>query len=271
MTWNLNWSPFYYLLTCIELLDELQTDPDHTPHFIQLHVPFNSFLLYLSWNLKQSNLLPFDTYKRMSCKQILIRHHYRDQTWFFMHNLTFARSWGRCWKSRPLASVFNTSLGTWQMLIHWKTMFDRYYCIKTENICYISRYFLYCFVSPFYRCLANTISTANAHSRAGQYTSRNISKYVTPIRSYWKLSSRALTAGELIALLIHGFLPVNARLLITCDTAFYTINCIQTLNILSYLSWNMNQSFSLSFDVYKTAEWVANSVDPDQMLQVRCL
>ena len=36
------------------------------------------------------------------------------------------------------AAVFNTSQGTWRMLMHWKTMFDRYYCIKTENICYIS-------------------------------------------------------------------------------------------------------------------------------------
>ena len=47
------------------------------------------------------------------------------------------------------ASVFDTSLGTWRTFMHWKTMFDRYYCIKTENICYISRYFLRYFVSPF--------------------------------------------------------------------------------------------------------------------------
>ena len=40
-----------------------------------------------------------------------------------------------------------------------KNMFDCYYCIKTENICYISRYFLHYFVSPFHRCLANVIST----------------------------------------------------------------------------------------------------------------
>ena len=55
------------------------------------------------------------------------------------------------------ASVFNTSLGTWRMLTHWKIMFDRYYCIKTENICSISRYFLHYFVPPFHRCLANAI------------------------------------------------------------------------------------------------------------------
>ena len=74
------------------------------------------------------------------------------------HALTFARSRGRCWKLRPEAAVFNTSLGTWRMLMHWKTMFDHYYCIKTENICYISRYFLHCFVLPFHWCLSNAIS-----------------------------------------------------------------------------------------------------------------
>ena len=48
------------------------------------------------------------------------------------HALTFARSRGRCWKPRPEAEVLNTTLGTWRMLMHWKSMFDRYYCIKTE-------------------------------------------------------------------------------------------------------------------------------------------
>ena len=41
-------------------------------------------------------------------------------TWFF-NALTFARSLGRCWKPRPPASVFNTSLGTWRMLMYEKT------------------------------------------------------------------------------------------------------------------------------------------------------
>ena len=67
------------------------------------------------------------------------------------HALTFARFRGRCWKPQPPASVFNTSQGTWRMFMHWKPIFDRYYCIKTENICYISRYFLHYFVSPFHR------------------------------------------------------------------------------------------------------------------------
>ena len=76
-------------------------------------------------------------------------------------------------------------------------MFDRYYCIKIENICYISCYFLHYFVSPFHQCLANAISTDYARSKSGQYTSRNDSKYVAPVRSYWKLRSRALIAREL--------------------------------------------------------------------------
>ena len=58
------------------------------------------------------------------------------------------------------------------------------YCMKTENVCYILRYFLHYFVSPFHRCLANATSTDYALSRAGQYTSRNGSKSVAPVRSY---------------------------------------------------------------------------------------
>ena len=82
-------------------------------------------------------------------------------------------------------------------VMHGKTMFDRYYCIKTKNICYISGYFLHYFVLPCHWCLANAISTDYALSRAGQYTSRNCCKSVAPVRSYWKLPSHALTAREL--------------------------------------------------------------------------
>ena len=88
-------------------------------------------------------------------------------------------------------------LGTWGMLMRWKTMFDCFYCIKTENICYISRYYLHYFLLPFHRCLANAISTDYARSRARQYTSHNSSRSMAPVRSYWKLRSRALTAREL--------------------------------------------------------------------------
>ena len=63
-------------------------------------------------------------------------------------------------------------------------MFDRYYCIKTENICDVLRYFLHYFVSPFQRCLANAISTDNARFRAGHYTSRDGSNSVATVRAY---------------------------------------------------------------------------------------
>ena len=81
--------------------------------------------------------------------------------------------------------------------VHWKTMFDRYYCIKIANICYILRYILHYFVSRFHWCLANLISTNYARSRAGQYTSRDGFKSVAPVWAYWKLRSCALTAREL--------------------------------------------------------------------------
>ena len=55
--------------------------------------------------------------------------------------------------------------------------------LKTENICYISRYFLHYFVSPLHRCLANVIPTDYARSRAGQYTCHNGSKSVAPVPS----------------------------------------------------------------------------------------
>ena len=92
------------------------------------------------------------------------------------------------------AAVFNTSQGTWRMLMHWKTMFDRYYCIKNWKHLL---HFLHYFVLPFHRCPANAVFTYYARSKAGQYTSCSGSKAVAPVWSYWKLRSRALTAREL--------------------------------------------------------------------------
>ena len=59
-----------------------------------------------------------------------------------------------------------------------------YYCIKTENICYISRNFLHYSVSPFHRCFANEISTDYVRSRAGQNISRDGSNSVAPVQAY---------------------------------------------------------------------------------------
>ena len=55
--------------------------------------------------------------KCSKCFQFLCNN--SDQTWFF-NALTFARSIGRCWKLRPSALVFNTSNGTWRMLMYEK-------------------------------------------------------------------------------------------------------------------------------------------------------
>ena len=62
-----------------------------------------------------------------------------------------------------------------------KNMFDRYYCIKTINICYISHYFLHYYVLPFHRCLVNIIYMDYVCSRAGQYTSRDGSNSMAPV------------------------------------------------------------------------------------------
>ena len=55
--------------------------------------------------------------KCSKCFQFLCNN--SDRTWFF-NALTFTRSFGRCWKPQPPASVFNTSNRTWQMLMHEK-------------------------------------------------------------------------------------------------------------------------------------------------------
>ena len=137
----------------------------------------------------------------------------------FFHAATFARSRGRCWKPRPKAAVFNTSKDTWRMSMHWKIMFDRCYCIKTENTCYIPRCFLHYFVSPA-PDVARTLF-ARTMPVLGQ-GSTHLGTAAILWRAYWKLRSRG------IALFIHGFSPVNAWLLITCDTAFYAIIHSQT-------------------------------------------
>ena len=66
-------------------------------------------------------------------------------TVFDLITALFVRSRRRCWKPRPKAAVFNTSQGTWRMLMHWKTMFNHYYCIKVKNICYLLFLALFCF------------------------------------------------------------------------------------------------------------------------------
>ena len=73
---------------------------------------------------------------------------------------------------RDLANVNSLKNHVRSLLLH-----------KNSKHLLISRYFLYYFVSPFHRCLASVISTGYARSRTGQYTSRNGSKSVAPVRS----------------------------------------------------------------------------------------
>ena len=97
-------------------------------------------------------------------------------------------------------------------------MFDRYYCIKTENICYILHYFLHYFVSPFHRCLAKAVSTDYARSRPG-------STHLVTEANLWPRYNH--TESCVAVHLQH----VNclAQLLITCDTAFYAIIVVNRL------------------------------------------
>ena len=46
----------------------------------------------------------------------------------FFHASTFPRS------PRVKTDVFDISLGNWARLMHWKTMFDCYYCISSDRV-----------------------------------------------------------------------------------------------------------------------------------------
>ena len=130
-------------------------------------------------------------------------------------------------------------------------MFDRYYCIKTENICYISHYFLHYFVLLFPRCCADSICTDYARSRAGQYKPRGDSNSVA--RYEHIESCIALHQQRVNCLLMHDFLQVNARLLITCDTAFYAIIifvltccCFSLVQLQMFAVWDISYLMSVT-------------------------
>ena len=100
-------------------------------------------------------------------------------------------------------------------------MSDRYYCIKTENIWYILHYFLHYFVSPFHNVSRTHFSLTMLVLGPG-------STHLVMAANLWPRydhieSCVAVHEQHMDCLLIHGFSPVNARLLITCDTAFYAI------------------------------------------------
>ena len=113
------------------------------------------------------------------------------------HALTFASSRGRCWKPRPkaegqhltrdLENVNALKNHVRSLLLHknWKHLLN-----------FALFFALFCFAFSQMSRESN-FRGLYARSRTGQYTSRNGSKSVAPVRSYWKLCSRALTACEL--------------------------------------------------------------------------
>ena len=74
---------------------------------------------------------------------------------------------------RDLANVNALKNHVRALLLHKNCKHLQYFALFLALVCF-----------AFSRCLANVISTYYARSKAGQYTSRNGSKSVSPIRSY---------------------------------------------------------------------------------------
>ena len=125
--------------------------------------------------------------------------------WFFMHQVPWELANVNALKNHVRLLLLHKN---WKHLLHFALFLA-----------------LFCFT--FSLMSRELISTDYARLRAGQRTSRTGSKSMALVRSYWKLRSRALTW---IALLIHVFSPVNARLLIMCDTAFNAIMLFSSLS-----------------------------------------
>ena len=146
---------------------------------------------------------------------------------------------GRCWNPSLKGDGFNTSRGAQQMLMYQKSMFECYYCIKTffllENVAEIaskSSFFLpyngtemhgTCtrFENTTFRAKTNAIATVHL-------TDDDISFYDGPGMLIRKTAKLCINSTW-IALLIHGFVPVQTWLLIAYDTAFYAINSLQDI------------------------------------------
>ena len=93
------------------------------------HSPWKLRLRDIGEKAKQNSVR--NNAKCSKCFQILCNNSDRTR---FSNALTFARSLGRCWKPRPLVSVFNTSHGTWRMLMHKKTCLIPIFNVNTLNL-----------------------------------------------------------------------------------------------------------------------------------------
>ena len=168
----------------------------------------------------------------------------------FFHALTFAKSRGRCWKPRSETAVFNTSQGTLRMLIHWKNMFERYYCVKLKTFAtfrVISCTILFRLITDISRTqFARTMLVLGPGS-THFVTAANL----WPLYGHMKVASPCINSAW-IALLIHGFSPFNARLLITCDIVFLCNNVPQKKHlILLHSVWLF----------YNVTDWQTQSCD----------
>ena len=133
------------------------------------------------------------------------------------HALTFARSREKCWKPRPKGVVFNTSLGTWRMLIHRSLLLHKNWNHLLHFALFLA---LFCFAFSLTSRVCNFHGLCSFYGRALHISWRQL--FCGPGTSILEVALPCINIAW-IALLIHGFSPVNARLLITCGTAFYAI------------------------------------------------
>ena len=145
---------------------------------------FCFFFLYNSWHDSNTSVCTGDFHYNIGIKHVFSCINIRQVPWEVLK--TEAEGRGFQHLPRDLVNVNAFKNHVRSLLLH-----------KNWNHLLHFALFLHYFVSPFHRCLENVISTDYARSRARQYASRNGSKSVAPIRSYWKLRSRALTAREL--------------------------------------------------------------------------
>ena len=100
-------------------------------------------------------------------------------------------------------------------------MFDRFYCIKTENICYFLCYFLHYFVSPFHDVVRTLFPRTILVLGQGS-THLVMAAILWPLYEHIE-SCVAVHLQHMNCLVNTWISSVNAQLLIMCDTTFYAI------------------------------------------------
>ena len=166
--------------------------------------------------------------------------------------LTFARSWGRCCKPRPKAELFNISRGTWQTLMHWKTMFK---AMVVYRDFFQSPAVFHKFLNHFHKHFHSMSPALSFFSQYPNLHNSYVNCFIDsfnckrdasiglmeycPESCIWKVKYLCFN-GTWNSLLIHGFSLVNAPLLKAFGTAFYAIILNQrwfSVNSVSRLQW----------------------------------